>query len=61
MVGLLFERLAGKRLPEGVAATVRAAFDGLAGAPEDLLSVGLQLSPLPYDQALSLTDLVAKG
>jgi hypothetical protein len=58
MVGALFEKLAGKQMP--VAGAVRAAFDGLAEAQKDLLSGGLQLAPLPYDQALSLTDLVAK-
>ncbi|MEO9101778.1 MAG: hypothetical protein ABI212_07940, partial [Burkholderiaceae bacterium] len=43
----------------GVAATVRSAFDGLADAQKDLLSGGLQLAPLPYDQAQSLVALVA--
>jgi hypothetical protein len=60
MVGTLFEKLAGKALSEGIAATVRMAFDGLAEAQRDLLSGGLQIAPLPYDQALSLTSLVAK-
>jgi tetratricopeptide (TPR) repeat protein len=60
MVGLLFEKIAAKQLPEGVGAVVRAAFDGLAEAQRDLLSGGLQLAPLPYDQALSLIALVAK-
>jgi tetratricopeptide (TPR) repeat protein len=60
MVGLLFEKLAGKQLHDGVGAVVRAAFDGLAEAQKDLLSGGLQLTPIPYDQALSLMQLVAK-
>ncbi|MGM9489550.1 hypothetical protein [Ideonella sp. YS5] len=60
MVGLLFDKLAGKQFPEGVAATVRSAFDGLAEAQRDLLIGGLQLAPLPYDQAQSLVDLVVK-
>jgi hypothetical protein len=60
MVGLLFEKLTRTQLPEGVATLVRSAFDGLAEAQKDLRSGGLQIAPLAYDQALSLTDLVAK-
>ena len=60
MVGMLFDKLAGKQFPEGVAAIVRACFDSLAEAQKDLLSGGVQLPTLSYDQALSLTNLVAK-
>ncbi|WP_130433212.1 tetratricopeptide repeat protein [Rivibacter subsaxonicus] len=60
MVGLLFEKLAGPQLPAGIGAVVRSAFDGLAEAQKDLLSGGLQLAPLAYDQAQSLTELVAR-
>ncbi|MDR5884096.1 tetratricopeptide repeat protein [Caballeronia sp. LZ032] len=60
MVGLLFEKLAPKGGPEGVASIVRAAFDGLAEAQKDLLSGGVQLAPLPYEEAFALTELVAK-
>lgn len=60
MVGVLFDKLTAKQLPEGVAATVRSAFDGLAEAQKDLLGGGLQLAPLPYDQAQSLVGLVGK-
>jgi tetratricopeptide (TPR) repeat protein len=59
MVGLLFDKLAGKQLPEGIGAAVRSAFDGLAEAQGDLLTGGLRLAPLPYDQAQSLVALVA--
>lgn len=58
-VGSIFEKLGGKLLPEGVAAIVQKAFDGLAQAQDDLLKGGLQLAPLPYDEALALTNLVA--
>jgi hypothetical protein len=57
MVGVLFEKLGGRQMP--VAGAVRAAFDGLANAQKDLQTGGLQLAPLPYDEALSLTELVA--
>lgn len=59
MVSTLFETLSGDQLPEGVGAIVRSAFDGLALAQKDLLSGGIQIARLPYDQALSLTKLVA--
>ena len=60
MVGTLFEKLGGGVVPGSVAGLVRQAFDGLAEAQRDLLSGGLQIAPLPYDQALSLTRLVAE-
>lgn len=60
MVGKLFEKLAKTQVPEGVASVVSKAFDGLAKTQEDLLSGGRPIEPLPYDEALSLTELVAK-
>ena len=59
MIGKLFEKLDGELLPGGVGAVVSSAFDGLAEAQRGLLSGGIQITPLPYDQALSLTKLVA--
>lgn len=59
MLGALFEKLGGSLLPDKATELVRQAFDGLAMAQSDLLSGGLRLDPLPYDQALSLTKLVA--
>lgn len=59
MVAALFEKLGGSLIPDQVAELVRHAFDGLAVVQTDLLNGGLQLAPLPYDQALSLTKLVA--
>ncbi len=59
MAGKLFGKLAANQLPQGVAAIVSEAFYGLASAQEDLLKGGLKLPKLPYDQALSLTKLVA--
>jgi hypothetical protein len=60
LVGSLFEKMGKALSMEGVGAIVRDAFAGLADAQRDLASGGLQLSPLPYDQALSLTRLVAE-
>ncbi len=61
MVGTLFGTLAGKTTTtERVAAAIRTAFDGLAEAQKDLLSGGIQIAPLAYDEALSLTSLVAE-
>ncbi len=60
MVGSLFEKLASQQFPEGVGPVISAAFDGLASAQKDLLGGGLHIAPLPYDQALSLTKLVAQ-
>lgn len=60
MVGSLFKKLASQQFPEGVEPVVTAAFDDLASAQKDLLSGGLHIAPLPYDQALSLTKLVAQ-
>ena len=60
MIGSLFDKLGGKQFPDGVGSLVSGAFDGLAGAQKDLLSGGLSIAPLPYDQALSLTNLVAR-
>ena len=59
MVGSLFEKIGGAVGLDNVSGLVRQAFDGLAEAQKDLQSGGLQLAPLPYDQALSLTKLVA--
>lgn len=60
MVGALLEKVAGPLLPDGIAGAVRSAFDGLAETQRDLIQGGLQLAPLPYDQAQSLVSLVAK-
>ena len=60
MLGPLFESLGKTLFPEGIAAAIRLAFDGLAEAQKDLLSGGVQIAPLPYDQALSLTYLVER-
>jgi tetratricopeptide (TPR) repeat protein len=46
--------------PGGVAKAVSGAFDKLAEAQHDLLHGGLDLRPLPYDQAIALTQLVAQ-
>ena len=59
MVGTLFERLSKNVYSEGIAALVRTTFDGLAEIQRDLASGGIEMAPLPYDQALSLTNLVA--
>ena len=59
MIGSLFEKLAGKQFPGGVGGLVSGAFDGLASTQKDLLNGGLNIAPLPYAQALSLTNLVA--
>ncbi len=61
LAGLLFEKLAGKTLvPEGVAGIVRATFDGLANAQQDLVTGGLDVASLSYDEAQSITSLVAR-
>lgn len=60
MAGKLFEKLGTTAAPAAVTSAVRGAFDWLVEAQKDLESGGLQLAPLPYDQALSLTQLVAK-
>lgn len=60
MVGSLFEKLASQPFPEGVGPVISAAFDGLASAQKDLLGGGVHIAPLPYEQALSLTKLVAQ-
>jgi tetratricopeptide (TPR) repeat protein len=60
LVGTLFEKLGKPFTPDGIASIVRDAFLGLVDAQKDLASGGLLLAPLPYDQALSLTKLVAK-
>ena len=60
MVGGLFQALAQQTPLDGVAAVIRSAFHGLAEAQQDLLSGGLQIAPLPYDQALSLIEVVAQ-
>lgn len=61
MVGALFEKLgAGVTGHDGVGGLVRSSFEGLAEAQKDLLTGGIQIAPLPYDQARSLTDLVAR-
>jgi hypothetical protein len=39
--------------PEGVSSIVSGFFDELAKADEDLMTGGVPLAPLPYDQALS--------
>lgn len=59
VVAALFEKLGGSLIPDKVAELVRHAFDGLAVMQTDLLNGGLKLAPLPYDQALYLTKLVA--
>ena len=60
MVGTLFKELEKTLLPSGVGAVVKKVFEGLAAAQKDLLTGGMSLAPLPYDQALSLVKLVAK-
>ena len=60
LVGTLFEKLGGAVAPAGIAGIVRATFDGLSETQKDLVSGGLQIPALPYDQALSLTHLVTK-
>ena len=59
MMGMLFDKLGASEVAGGVAGVVRSAFDGLANAQKDLLSGGLQIAPLPYDEARSLASLVA--
>ncbi|MFM0350674.1 tetratricopeptide repeat protein [Paraburkholderia sp. RL17-347-BIC-D] len=59
--GMVFENVAGKQLSGGAAKLIRSAFDSLASAQKGLLSGGLQITPLPYDQACSLVDFVAKA
>lgn len=58
--GKLIEKLGSKYLPGGAASLVRSAFDALAEAQKDLLSGGIQRAQLPYEQALSLVELIAK-
>lgn len=60
MIGGLFQGLAQQTPLEGLAALIRSAFYGLAEAQKDLQSGGLQIAPLPYDQALSLIELVVR-
>ena len=60
LVGGLFEKL-GKPLGlDTVGTLVRDAFLTLSAAQKDLAVGGLNLAVLPYDQALSLTQLVAE-
>lgn len=59
-VGELLEDIAKKQMPEGIASMVRSAFDRLADAQQDLLTGGMNIAALPYDQALSLVSLVSK-
>lgn len=60
MIGSLCAQLNDSLLPPAVWAIVRKAFDSLASAHHNLQSHGLNIAPLPYDEALSLTQLVAK-
>lgn len=60
MVGMLFGALAKVVAPDSVAKAVREAFNWLAGAQKDLQTGGLHLPALPYNEALSLTRLVAQ-
>src|SRR5438067_5896705 len=61
-VGRLFEKLnkLGEWVPEGIAELVRDTFDGLAAAQKDLLTGGVQLAPLDYEQARDLARLAAR-
>jgi hypothetical protein len=59
MIGSLFENMSAIPPAKSVAKVVRAAFDTLTDVQKDLLSGGVELSPLAYDQAASLANLVA--
>jgi tetratricopeptide (TPR) repeat protein len=59
LVGEVLERLGGMVVPEQVSIIVRKGFDKLAVAQKDALGGGVELSPLAYEQALSLASLVA--
>ena len=59
IVGSLFDNLVGQQFSAGVGSIVRTAFDGLAGAQKDLVSGGMRIEPLAYDEARSLTSVVA--
>lgn len=61
MVGALLERISKSTelCPDGIATMVRSFFDGLVETQRDLVSGGIELAPLPYEQARSLTSLVA--
>jgi hypothetical protein len=60
LVATLFEKLnkLTRWAPESASSVVRATFDGLAEAQRDLVTGGLLLSPLDYDQARDLARLV---
>ena len=59
MIGSLFENISAIAPAKVVAKLVHTAFDTLTDAQKDLLSGGVELSPLAYDQAVSLATLVA--
>jgi tetratricopeptide (TPR) repeat protein len=56
---LLSALVKAKGAPSAVGELVKTAFDRLAEAATQLRTGGLDLSPLPYDQALSLVRVVA--
>jgi tetratricopeptide (TPR) repeat protein len=56
---LLSALVKAKGAPSAVGELVKTAFDQLAEAATQLKTGGLDLSPLPYDQALSLVRVVA--
>lgn len=60
MLGVLFEKIGGSVVPDSISGLVRQAFDGLADVQKDILTGGLHVESLPYDQALSLTKLVTE-
>ena len=57
MVGLLFEKLHGELVSDGVGAIVRGVFDKLADAQKEF-ETG-KIAPLAYEEAKSLTELVS--
>jgi tetratricopeptide (TPR) repeat protein len=59
MVGSLLESVSEISPAREVSKLVRAAFDSLTDVQTDLLSGGVEISPLAYDQAMSLVKLVA--
>ncbi|MCP4897564.1 MAG: hypothetical protein GY906_11385 [bacterium] len=61
-VGQLFKPVSKMNAPEPLAIgdLVAGVFNGLATAQQDLLSGGLQLKPLDYDQAHELVQIIAR-
>jgi tetratricopeptide (TPR) repeat protein len=59
-IGSLFEAIAGTHVPAGIGRIVKATFDRLADAQQDLLTGGMSIDQLQYDQAYALVDLIAR-